>query len=272
MCTRNSSYYDELIVCCLVFINFSFNLVSHLKQISILANMDGEELEELTDEQLTELDRMVENLSQNNHSSPIRNESARNGIALKRGRTSSFDGLTDDQLAAIDVEVENVSKRFSPSKTPPIEVLEAELNGDLTGFDELTATQFNLFDHAVEQFTSRQQNDPQQAQHHSHMNGNEQTTHTNAITASQVELAAALFDDEDDGNGPSIDHLECLVSRFKHNRFRDKQWEIIRAVMIEKRDVCAVMATGYGKSLCFQVFCLIIIQFFFNFIELKNSF
>lgn len=49
------------------------------------------------------------------------------------------------------------------------------------------------------------------------------------------------------------DHLECLRSRFKHNSFHEKQWEIIRAVMIEKRDVCAVMATGYGKSLCFQV-------------------
>lgn len=215
--------------------------------------MDDEELEELTDEQMTVLDRMIENLPQNNHNSPVRGESIRNGIAIKRGRTSSFDGLTDEQLAAIDVEVENVSKRFSPSKNPLSESSAAELYEDLVGFDELTATQFNFFDREVEQFATRQQHDQQQVQQHSHMNGNDQTTHMNTTIASQIELAAALFDDEDDENGPSLDHLECLITRFKHDRFREKQWEIIRAVMIEKRDVCAVMATGYGKSLCFQV-------------------
>lgn len=72
-------------------------------------------------------------------------------------------------------------------------------------------------------------------------------------TAEQLELAAALFNDDDDGSAPSLDHLAFLLSHFKHDRFREKQWEIIRTVMIEKRDVCAVMATGYGKSLCFQV-------------------
>lgn len=258
MRTENSSYYDELIVCCPIFINFSI-LFFALKKISILGNMDGDGMEELTDEQLSVLDRMVENLPQNNNSSPIRNESARNGIALKRGRTSSFDGLTDEQLAAIDIEVENASKRFSPSKTRLSESLAAELYEDMAGFDELTATQFNLFDYEVGQLAPRQQHDEQQVPQQ-HMNGNERTTQTNATIASQIELAAALFDDEGDENGPSIDHLECLISRFKHNRFRDKQWEIIRAVMIEKRDVCAVMATGYGKSLCFQVFIQLLSQ------------
>lgn len=215
--------------------------------------MDDDGLEEFTDEQLSALDLIIENLPQNDRSSPMRSENARNGIALKRGRTSSFEGLTDEQLAAIDIEVENVSKSVSPKRTRMIESAAAELYEDLAGFDELTATQFISLDHEVERFTSRQQHQQQPLQQHSHANGNGQTTHTNTITASQVELAAALFDDADDVNGPSSDHLECLRKRFKHDRFREKQWEIIRAVMIEKRDVCAVMATGYGKSLCFQV-------------------
>lgn len=80
------------------------------------------------------------------------------------------------------------------------------------------------------------------------------------LTPEQLELAAAVFDDDDDHHEPSLEHLDCLISRFKHDRFREKQWEIIRTVMIEKRDVCAVMATGYGKSLCFQVNCFCIIS------------
>lgn len=56
---------------------------------------------------------------------------------------------------------------------------------------------------------------------------------------------------EDDDNEPQMEHLECLRSKFRHCSFREKQWEIIQTLN-EKRDVCAVMATGYGKSLCYQ--------------------
>lgn len=66
------------------------------------------------------------------------------------------------------------------------------------------------------------------------------------------ELAAAVFEDDNDSE-PSLEHLKCLISRFKHDKFRKNQWDIIRAVMIEKRDAFAVLSTGYGKSLCFQV-------------------
>lgn len=54
------------------------------------------------------------------------------------------------------------------------------------------------------------------------------------------------------GREPEMEHLECLRSKFGLTSFRQKQWDIIRAVMYDKKDVCAVMATGYGKSLCFQ--------------------
>lgn len=212
--------------------------------------MDAEELDELTDTQLTALDRAVENLPRDEQSSPVtRDVNRADLISLKRGRTSSFDGLTDEQLAAIDIEVENTNRNLR-SKRSCLNWNESHTNQtdeDFADFGELTSTQLNSLDRQVENFNSRQQ------QSHSVENENERQTHNNTLTASQLELAAAVFDDDDGENGPSFDHLECLRARFRHDRFRDMQWEIIRAVMIEKRDVCAVMATGYGKSLCFQV-------------------
>lgn len=37
-----------------------------------------------------------------------------------------------------------------------------------------------------------------------------------------------------------------------HKEFRDYQWDIIRTLMYDKRDCCVTMATGYGKSICYQ--------------------
>lgn len=62
------------------------------------------------------------------------------------------------------------------------------------------------------------------------------------------QLNADVGDDNDD---PQMEHLECLKSNFKHSSFRSKQWDIIKTLS-EKRDVCAVMQAGYGKSLCFH--------------------
>lgn len=47
-------------------------------------------------------------------------------------------------------------------------------------------------------------------------------------------------------------YLQTLQSHFHHDAFRPEQLEIIKTVIEEKRDVCAIMASGYGKSLCFQ--------------------
>lgn len=51
---------------------------------------------------------------------------------------------------------------------------------------------------------------------------------------------------------PQQSHLDCLKEYFGHTSFRPSQWQIIRSVMEELRDNCVVMATGYGKSLCYQ--------------------
>lgn len=51
---------------------------------------------------------------------------------------------------------------------------------------------------------------------------------------------------------PDNKYLDILQKRFGHQRFRPMQWKIISAILEKKRDVCAIMATGYGKSLCYQ--------------------
>ena len=47
-------------------------------------------------------------------------------------------------------------------------------------------------------------------------------------------------------------YITVLKEHFHFNKFRDKQLDIIKNVIIDKKDVCAIMFTGAGKSLCYQ--------------------
>lgn len=51
---------------------------------------------------------------------------------------------------------------------------------------------------------------------------------------------------------PDEKYLLILKEHFGHDSFRPLQWKIIRSIMLERRDCCAIMTTGYGKSLCYQ--------------------
>lgn len=51
---------------------------------------------------------------------------------------------------------------------------------------------------------------------------------------------------------PSQSHLSVLKNKFGHPNFRLKQWNVIDSVMNKKQDCVAIMATGHGKSICFQ--------------------
>ncbi|XP_074615675.1 bifunctional 3'-5' exonuclease/ATP-dependent helicase WRN-like isoform X2 [Acropora palmata] len=51
---------------------------------------------------------------------------------------------------------------------------------------------------------------------------------------------------------PDSEHIEVLKKYFGHAKFRPMQWKIINEVLNHKQDICVVMATGYGKSLCYQ--------------------
>lgn len=48
------------------------------------------------------------------------------------------------------------------------------------------------------------------------------------------------------------DCIKLLQESFGHSQFRKMQWKIISSILYDKRDNCVIMATGYGKSLCFQ--------------------
>jgi len=51
---------------------------------------------------------------------------------------------------------------------------------------------------------------------------------------------------------PPDNYLETLKEKFGFNKFRSGQWKIISALLQEKRDVCGILPTGQGKSLCYQ--------------------
>lgn len=47
-------------------------------------------------------------------------------------------------------------------------------------------------------------------------------------------------------------YTKLLKTKFGYDSFRDKQLEIVKSIIEDKRDVCAIMFTGAGKSLCYQ--------------------
>ncbi|KAM9236505.1 bifunctional 3'-5' exonuclease/ATP-dependent helicase WRN isoform 2-T2 [Leptosomus discolor] len=51
---------------------------------------------------------------------------------------------------------------------------------------------------------------------------------------------------------PSESHIACLKTYFGHSSFKPVQWKVINSVLEDRRDNLVVMATGYGKSLCYQ--------------------
>jgi len=51
----------------------------------------------------------------------------------------------------------------------------------------------------------------------------------------------------------NINYEEYLLRVYGYDNFRECQKEIISSLIEEKRDVCCVMATGHGKSICYQL-------------------
>ncbi|XP_028141726.1 bifunctional 3'-5' exonuclease/ATP-dependent helicase WRN-like isoform X2 [Diabrotica virgifera virgifera] len=64
--------------------------------------------------------------------------------------------------------------------------------------------------------------------------------------------ASFTEDNNSDPDSPQPKHLDALKRLFGHKEFRPMQWKIISSILNNKRDNCAIMSTGYGKSLCFQ--------------------
>ncbi|GBN16085.1 Werner syndrome ATP-dependent helicase [Araneus ventricosus] len=74
----------------------------------------------------------------------------------------------------------------------------------------------------------------------------------NLNTSNEDNLLVPSKNDDFDCDPPSDEHFRILKQFFGHASFRPMQWKIVHSVLVEQKDVCAVMATGYGKSLCYQ--------------------
>ena len=50
------------------------------------------------------------------------------------------------------------------------------------------------------------------------------------------------------------EYYELVLKKyFNYDKLKDKQYKIIDYIVKKKRDVCAILATGFGKSLCYQL-------------------
>lgn len=65
--------------------------------------------------------------------------------------------------------------------------------------------------------------------------------------------AVAQVEEDENPSPPTPKHLAVLQKYFGHTAFKDLQWKIIHSLMVKKKDQLTIMATGYGKSLIYQV-------------------
>ena len=78
-----------------------------------------------------------------------------------------------------------------------------------------------------------------------------------AVTATPLRDAVPLppmvaVSDESEGDPPPPEVLEALREWYGHDQFRDSQWAVIREVLAG-RDTLAIIPTGGGKSLTYQL-------------------
>ena len=66
------------------------------------------------------------------------------------------------------------------------------------------------------------------------------------------ELKTDEDDDDDSNEEENQKYIEVLKKYFGYNKFRKPQLRIIKKTIEDKRDQLVIMATGRGKSLCYQ--------------------
>lgn len=69
-----------------------------------------------------------------------------------------------------------------------------------------------------------------------------------------------INDNEENNNIINIDenkikkkYDEILKKYWGYENLKDEQFEIIKEIVIHRRNICAVLATGFGKSICYQL-------------------
>ena len=49
------------------------------------------------------------------------------------------------------------------------------------------------------------------------------------------------------------EYNKILKKYWNYDSLKPTQYEIIKKMLIDKKDVCAILATGFGKSICYQL-------------------
>ncbi|XP_041086155.1 Werner syndrome ATP-dependent helicase homolog isoform X2 [Polyodon spathula] len=84
--------------------------------------------------------------------------------------------------------------------------------------------------------------------------GNKSSMQT--VTPVEEEEDEGIEEEDDEWDSsipePNSEQIKCLKMYFGHSNFKPVQWKVVYSVLQERRDNVVVMATGYGKSLCFQ--------------------
>ncbi len=55
----------------------------------------------------------------------------------------------------------------------------------------------------------------------------------------------------------NLEYNKMLKKYWGYDSLKPTQFEIIKKMLVNKKDVCAILATGFGKSVCYQLPCLI---------------
>ncbi|XP_058381149.1 bifunctional 3'-5' exonuclease/ATP-dependent helicase WRN isoform X2 [Diceros bicornis minor] len=90
-----------------------------------------------------------------------------------------------------------------------------------------------------------------------HSKGTEMERNLDVPSEDDEDDREAVEEEEQDDKGhslpgPNAEQVICLKTYFGHSSFKPVQWKVIHSVLEERRDNVVVMATGSGKSLCFQ--------------------
>ena len=72
-------------------------------------------------------------------------------------------------------------------------------------------------------------------------------------TKKNIVVQNKLFENTKSDNELLSEYNKLVKKYWGYDSLKPTQFEIIKKIVEEKKDVCAILATGFGKSLCYQL-------------------